>query len=394
LTFEISFAMEIPKNNNRRDFLIKSGMLAAGITMGANTGFVSASAKSKNKLPKWRGFNLLDFFNPEADKGRKNPVEHFKWMVDWGFDFVRVPIAYPAYLQFDRSRPILAEEVLNFDERRLEEIDKLVYQAHQQGLHVSLNLHRAPGFCINAGFVEPYNLWKDQEALDAFCAHWEMWAKRYKNISSKKLSFDLVNEPFMRQDVNDQHSPGGPVPVEDYYRVAKAAVETIKKVKSSRLVIADGNGGGGIAVPELADLGIGQSCRAYHPMIVSHYQAPWVYKETDILPPPIWPGKYNGQTYNREMLEQYYAPWFALMEMGVGVHCGECGAYNKTPHAVFLAWFEDVLDILNEKGIGFGIWEFSGTFGILNSGRQDVVYEDWYGQKLDRKYLNLLMKYA
>lgn len=386
--------MENPKNNNRRDFLIKSGVVAAGITLGANTGFASSQAIPKNKLPKWRGFNLLDFFNPEADKGRKNPVEHFKWMADWGFDFVRVPIAYPSYLQFDRSRPILAEEVLNFDERRLEEIDNLVYQAHKQGLHVSLNLHRAPGFCINAGFVEPYNLWKDQEALDAFCAHWEMWAKRYKNISAKKLSFDLVNEPFMRQDVNDQLSPGGPVPVKDYYRVAKAAVQTIKKVKSSRLVIADGNGGGGIAVPELADLDIGQSCRAYHPTIISHYQASWVYKETDILPPPVWPGEYNGQTYNREMLEKYYAPWFALMEMGVGVHCGECGAYNKTPHHVFLAWFEDVLDILHEKGIGFGIWEFSGTFGILNSGRQDVVYEDWYGQKLDRKYLNLLKKYA
>jgi endoglucanase len=381
-------------NNNRRDFLVKSGLIGAGLTLGANSLFASELPKPKNKLPKWRGFNLLDFFDHEADRGRKNPVEHFKWMADWGFDFVRVPISYPAYLKFDRSRPILAEEVLNFDERRLEEIDNLVYQAHKQGLHVSLNLHRAPGFCINAGFIEPYNLWKDQQALDAFCAHWEMWSKRYKNISSKKLSFDLVNEPFMRQDVNDQHSPGGPVPVEDYYRVAKAAVQTIKKVKSSRLVIADGNGGGGIAVPELADLGIAQSCRAYHPMIVSHYQAPWVYKDTDILPPPSWPAEYKGQIYNREMLERYYAPWFALMEMGVGVHCGECGAYNKTPHAVFLAWFEDVLDILHEKGIGFGIWEFSGTFGILNSGRQDVAYENWYGQKLDRKYLNLLMKYA
>lgn len=382
------------KSNHRRDFLVKSSLIAAGLTLGANNSIASQLAKPKNKLPKWRGFNLLDFFNPDADKGRKNPVEHFKWMADWGFDFVRVPISYPSYLDFDRSRPILAEDVLNFDERRLEEIDNLVFQAHKQGLHVSLNLHRAPGFCINAGFVEPYNLWKDQEALDAFCAHWEMWAKRYKYISSKKLSFDLVNEPFMRQDVNDQHSPGGPVPVEDYYRVAKAAVETIKNVKSSRLVIADGNGGGGIAVPEFADLDIGQSCRAYHPMIVSHYQASWVYKETETLSPPVWPGEFNGQMYNREMLERYYAPWVALLEMGVGVHCGECGAYNKTPHNVFLAWFEDVLDILHENGIGFGIWEFSGTFGILNSGRQDVNYEDWYGQKLDRKYLNLLMKYT
>ena len=28
--------------------------------------------------------------------------------------------------------------------------------------------------------------------------------------------------------------------------------------------------------------------------------------------------------------------------MGVGVHCGEGGAYNKTPHKVVLAWLRDV----------------------------------------------------
>ena len=50
---------------------------------------------------------------------------------------------------------------------------------------------------------------------------------------------------------------------------------------------------------------------------------------------------------------------------------------------VFLAWFGDVLDILSDNGIGFG---------VLNSGRTDVAYEDWYGHKLDRKMLDLLRK--
>jgi len=29
----------------------------------------------------------------------------------------------------------------------------------------------------------------------------------------------------------------------------------------------------------------------------------------------------------------------------------------------------------------------------LDSGREDVAYEDWHGHKLDRKLLDLLMKY-
>jgi hypothetical protein len=52
-----------------------------------------------------------------------------------------------------------------------------------------------------------------------------------------------------------------------------------------------------------------------------------------------------------------------------------------------------VLDILTRNNIGYALWEFSGDFGVLNSGRDDVAYEDWHGQKLDRKFLNLLMKY-
>lgn len=382
------------KQNTRRDFLKTSALITTGLGLAGTQAFSSPGIKPKNSIPLWRGFNLLDFFSPDPDQGRKNKPEYLKWIADWGFNFVRVPISYPSYLDFDRSKSILPEEVMQFDERRLEEIDQLIDHAHQNGLHVSLNLHRAPGFCINAGFVEPYNLWKDQEALDAFCAHWEMWSKRYKNISSKKLSFDLVNEPFMREDVNDQHSPGGPVPIEDYRRVAEAALKTIKSVKKNRLVIADGNGGGGIALPEFSDLDLAQSCRGYYPFLISHYQAPWAFKDIDNLPTPTWPGEINGRLHDRKSVEEYYAPWIDLVKKGVGVHCGECGAYNRTPHKVFLSWFEDVLDVLHENGIGFGIWEFVGSFGILNSGRKDVEYEDWYGLKLDREYLNLLMKYS
>ena len=44
------------------------------------------------------------------------------------------------------------------------------------------------------------------------------------------------------------------------------------------------------------------------------------------------------------------------------------------------------------NGIGYALWQFDGDFGVLNSGRADVAYEDWHGQKLDRKLLELLKK--
>ena len=111
------------------------------------------------------------------------------------------------------------------------------------------------------------------------------------------------------------------------------------------------------------------------------------------MPDPKWPGQVGDQYLSREMLEKYYKPWIDLVQSGTGVHCGECGCWNKTPHDVFLAWFNDVLDILGSNGIGFAIWNFNGDFGVLDSRRADVDYQDWYGHKLDKKLLDLLMKH-
>lgn len=380
-------------NIPRRTFIRNTSVAAAAIVTGSQA--LGAFAAPQNKLPRWKGFNLLDFFNPAPPRNpssNNTTEDDFKWMSDWGFDFVRIPMAYPRYLAFDRTRDITREEVYKMDNAVLEEIDKLVFLAHKYNLHVSLNLHRAPGFCINAGFHEPYNLWKDKDAQDAFNFHWGMWAERYKNISTAKLSFDLLNEPAYIEDMNDQYANKGPVPGDMYRKVAQGAVEAIRKITPDRLIVADGNGGGNSVIPEITDLNVGQSCRGYWPGLVSHHQASWVWKDPSKAPVPVWPGVIDGKHYGREQLEEFYKPWIALLESGVGVHCGECGCYNKTPHNVFLAWFGDVVDILSSHGIGFALWNFRGDFGVLDSRRSDIAYEDWYGHKLDRKLLDLIRK--
>jgi endoglucanase len=379
---------------SRRDF-VKTMSLA--LTASSAPGLLGASSQPvsiPNAIPKWRGFNLLDYFWPQhGGSPYKSTEEDFMWMRDWGFDFVRLPMAYPSYLKIDRTRNITPDEVYHFDEEVLEQIDKLVEQAHRCGLHVSLNLHRAPGYCINAGFHEPYNLWLDDEAQQAFNFHWEMWAERYKGFSSKLISFDLVNEPAMREDMNDQHAQATPVPGHLYRRVAKGAAEAIRGVNPDHLVIADGNFIGNYVIPEIVDLNIAQSCRGYFPHAISHYQAPWANKYPEKNPVPVWPGTIGDTTYSRKDLEEYYQPWIDLKNQGVGVHCGECGCWIRTPHDVFLAWFEDVLDILTSQGIGWGLWNFRGEFGLMDSKRKDVVYEDWHGHQLDRKLLQLLQRY-
>jgi aryl-phospho-beta-D-glucosidase BglC (GH1 family) len=387
--------MNKASTNNRRDFLKKAAVLTGTLGMAGSSAFALSGTQSvsSNPLPRWKGFNLLDFFSPNPEwVGGDTREDDFKWMVDWGFDFVRLPMAYPSYLDFDRSRDITPDEVYKLSEEALEQIDQLVYLAHKYKLHVSINLHRAPGYCINAGFHEPYNLWKDAEAQEAFFWHWNMWAKRYKHLSREQISFDLLNEPAMIDDMNNQHAAKTMVPGDLYAKVAEGAAKAIWKENPDHLVVADGNQVGSKVIPEITHLPIAQSCRGYFPHIISHYKAPWAMKDLDNLPPLKYPGQVGDQYLSRDMLEEFYAPWIKLAQSGTGVHCGECGCYNKTPHDVFLAWFGDVVDILSSNHIGFALWNFRGDFGILDSGRQDVDYEDWHGHKLDRKLLDLISK--
>lgn len=376
---------------NRRDFFKTAGIAVAAATIPVIGNGLSLVKMHRNPLPEWRGFNLLDFFSPQHGGGRNKTTEDdLKWMQDWGFDLVRLPMAYPSYLDFDRSKDITPDSVYRIDEKIADEIERLVFLAHRYHLHVSLNLHRAPGYCINAGFHEPYNLWKDEEALKAFCHHWEFWARRFRNVSRKMISFDLLNEPAMRDDMNDQHSPGRKVPGEVYRKVALAAASVICEQHPHPLIVADGNNVGNDVIPELAGLGIAQSCRGYYPHVISHYQAPWANKNPELCPVPVWPGKIGDRNYSRDDLEKNYQPWIELSKSGTGVHCGECGCWKNTPHQVFLSWFSDVTAILAKAHIGYALWNFRGDFGILDSGRKDVAYEEWYGHQLDRKLLDLL----
>ena len=121
--------------------------------------------------------------------------------------------------------------------------------------------------------------------------------KDTREFQTEKLSFDLLNEPAYIEDMNDQYAQKGPVPGEIYRKVADGASKVIWKANKDRLIVADGNSGGSNVIPELADLNMAQSCRAYYPHYVSHYQASWVWKDPSQAPMPVWPGTIDGKQF-------------------------------------------------------------------------------------------------
>lgn len=496
---------------NRRTFL-KIGAAATAATALGNRRAIAAIPElpeaTAAKLPRWRGFNLLEKF--VVAENRPYIEKDFEWLAAWGFDFVRLPMDYRCWAKTPEAA---------FDEQTMLEIDHAVAWGRQYGVHVNLNFHRGPGYCVNAP-EEKSNLWGDAAIQAQFARHWGVFAKRYLGVPSRQLSFDLINEP----------------PVIDgatYASALKPAIETIRAADPQRLIIADGLSWGGTPVEELVLLGVAQSTHSYVPMELSHYQAPWI-PGSDKYPVPVWPvplglngylfgpekpgtkspltlqvqcpqatqfslhvdhvsheaglvveadgavvlqhlfkpgpgsgewkksaanrwGSYDADydkdyiaaipagtreiqvsleqgdwlgfssitfngtvikpasqewgvkqdafivdssgarpvtirySFNKETLwEQRVKPWLALAAQGVGVHVGEWGAFNHTPHDVALAWMRDCLENWRAAGFGWALWNFRGAFGILDSGRGDVDYENFQGHKLDRRMLELL----
>src|SRR5437016_581580 len=81
---------------NRRRFLQSAAASAAAVALPAV--LCAADAKMElpeptvAKLPRWRGFNLLEWFFAESRRAFKE--EDFALIAELGFDFVRLPLSY------------------------------------------------------------------------------------------------------------------------------------------------------------------------------------------------------------------------------------------------------------------------------------------------------------
>jgi aryl-phospho-beta-D-glucosidase BglC (GH1 family) len=491
-------------------------MLAVFLPVRADDAWLAASPE---KLPRWRGFNLLADFNVHGH--HPFAESDFRMIHDFGFNFVRLPLDYRIWIVNGNWTKINADA--------LKDIDQAVAWGAKYHIHVCLNFHRAPGYTV-AKPPEARDVWTDPEAQRVCAMHWAAFARRYQGIPGDQLSFDLFNEP---PDLDPKV----------YAKVIGIMAAAIHREDPGRLVIADGLAWGRIPCPELIPLHVAQATRGYTPIELTHYHASWI-KGSDKFPLPTWPivvasshlygpmkkpmnvplvltGAFpagteldlvvqtvsvrgrlvvraDGQTIfsrefvsgpdskpgekvvympkyknyqnefmqpeqirlaapasrlslsnedgdwmtldslairpvpggpssslslssewgrpqpvgvtfnpgspgrpwsgpdeiNRDWLWRHdIVPWQALEAQGSGVMVGEWGCHNQTPDDVTLRWMEDNLANFKRAGWGWALWNFEGGFGILDSGRAGVVYEDYQGHRLDRRMLELLQRY-
>jgi endoglucanase len=370
---------------DRRSFVKGAAVLCAAGAVGANASWADEGDITARRIPRWRGFNLQGRFAMPGHPNQGRAYEEFDFatMQEWGFDFSRLPLSYWAWGSKD-DWSLIREEPLK-------EIDRAIDLGRQYGIHINLNFHRIPGYCINGRELEPADLFSGtrvqrDRALAAAVYHWQAFARRYKGIPNRRLSFDLINEPPKMRSYEGYLE-------ERYVEIVKVLVAAIREIDPNRLIFADGINIGQAPVMGIVDLGLVQSTRGYKPKAVSHYTATWVPRdEFETLNPPTWPLKDDeGQIWDRARLKREYIDLYQpLVDKGVQIHVGEWGCFNRTPHPVTLAWMEDCLSLWKQAGWGNSMWNLRGAFGVLDSEREDVRYEDFKGHKLDRQMLELL----
>ena len=84
------------------------------------------------KLPRWRGFNLLEKFFLTRER-QPFLEDDFRLISKLGFNFVRLPMDYRCWIKDGNWE--------EFDEAALREIDQAVAWGGKYGIHVSINFH-------------------------------------------------------------------------------------------------------------------------------------------------------------------------------------------------------------------------------------------------------------
>ena len=75
------------------------------------------------------------------------------FMAGQGLDFARLPTDYRFWTT--------DADYLHPDERMWDHLDGYLDACRSRGIQFCLNLHRAPGYCINRIEEEPHRLWHD-----------------------------------------------------------------------------------------------------------------------------------------------------------------------------------------------------------------------------------------
>jgi endoglucanase len=318
-----------------------------------------------------RGINLSEWFAQVYDpKGYTK--EHFQnwttsadiaFIKSAGFDHVRLSVNPQPMFTADRPEAIPAEY--------LSYLDAAVKMIIDQRLAVVIDLHPDDDFKARL---------KDDNFVQQLADFWRALARHFASSDAESVFFEILNEP----EVTDPYR---------WYGIQAKLAAAIRDGAPRHTIIAAGsrysNDDQFLFLEPLRDPNIIYNFHFYYPHIFTHQGATWglyywhwlrgvrypsapesAARAAAALPDPVdrlAVIRYGQEHWDAARIDAeiaLVADW--AKRYGVPVICNEFGVYRSyaDPHDR-AAWIKDVRSSLEGHHIGWTMWDYSGSFGVI-----------------------------
>ena len=370
----------------------RTGLFLVGLLLVLSTYFLSQSSasflsQSSESIPVTqtnyihkleRGINLSHWFFQPTDGYTQTHLD--TWITEADFSFlaeetkvthVRLPID-PVFLQQKEAPYQINQENFIY-------IDRALNWAEKYRLGIIIDLHPDEELDLKAGTSS--QAYQNLEQL------WLEIARRYQN-QPQNVIFELLNEPNVKNPYI-------------WHEITQELSQAIRQIDQKHTLIVAAPGLSGPS--EIADLvpisdsNVIYTFHFYDPLVFTHQQAFWdpVLSKLRDVPYPyealrleasqqkvsdpkaleelIW---YEKDRYDKQkLLESLQAALQFRDRHKVQIYCGEFGVYQLAPTLDKYSWLQDVTQLLSQEDIGYALWEYHGSFGIIGEKTERVDQE-------------------
>ena len=257
-------------------------------------------------------------------------------------------------------------------------LDQIIDWAEELKLHLILDNHSGgPAVDTHANVG------------DILVPVWTQMAQHYKDRSNL-IYYEVLNEPHGISDTK-------------WNDIQKEVVYAIRAVDQMHTIIVGPAGWNGYRnlkeMPVYADDNLIYTFHFYDPMIFTHQGAFWgnpsleplagVPFPYDAARMPVCPAELEGTyweervlNYQKEGTVEYVKELIDIAAdfqatRNVPLFCGEFGVLmNNSDNEDRVYWYSVIRNYLEEKGISWTIWDYTGGFGLFEQGDQDLFDYD------------------
>ena len=368
----------------RFHLVLSLAVVSLATSLSAQTSSTEAPGVAERRAARLRhGINASGWFAQVYDpKGYTK--EHFEaaitaediaLMKSMGFDHVRLSVNPQPMFPMNRPTAIRPEY--------LALLDNAVKMILDRGLSVVIDIHPESDF--------KEKLAKNDDSVQQFADFWRALAAHYSSSDPDRVFFEILNEPEMP----DRYR---------WYGVESKLVTAIREAAPAHTIIAAGGRWSDdddlVFLEPLRDSNVIYNFHFYEPHIFTHQGASWgsyYWQWVKGLGYPSTPES-AAQTaagvpdaVDRLYVIRYGADhWDALRidaeisqaaewarQHNVPLVCNEFGVYrafsNPQDRA---AWIRDVRSALEKHGMGWAMWDYNGSFGVVNRVNGHAVPDD------------------